>query len=164
MAMRWTIPTLIQQLVDQGIRPRTAGRIVAQTYPETRGDTFYRWADPDDHEAIAVGVYGLWNRLRGDQMPLGGTLVSDDARTIAQFLRLNPRGPDEIVRLTKLPDIVIERIANRTVEVIEDGGYFTPVPVEEEPMRDRAAQRLTEQVAETSDAVRAALQSIANPR
>lgn len=164
MVMRWTIPTLIQQLVDAGIRPKTAGQIVALTYPETRGDTFYRWQDPSDREQVSVGVYGLWNRLRGDQMPIGGTLVSDDARTIAQFLRLNPRGLDEIVKLTDRPDAAIQRVAGETVTVIEDGGYFTPEKVEDDPGRERAAAQLTEQVANTSDAVRAALQSIANPR
>lgn len=130
--MRWTIPTLIQQLVDQGIPIPRAVEIVAATYPETRGDTFYRWVDPTDPERIAVGVYGLWNDLRGDQSPLTGAKVSDDARTIAQFYRLNRRMPLSSVRASATPDYVIRRIADQTGTAMLAGDRFEPTEVEEE--------------------------------
>lgn len=136
--MRWTIPTLMQQLADAGLPNHVAADIVVATYPETHGDTFYRWADTAAPEKIAVGVYAIWNSLRGDQSPLGGTKVSDDARTIAQFWRLNRRDQFASVRVTDKPDYVIRRIADGVMSAWGEGDYFHPREVE--PDRDPAGR------------------------
>jgi len=139
--MRWTIPTLLQQLVDQGVRPGRAADIVTVSYPDTRGDTFYRWQDPTDPTRVAVGVYALWNSLRGDQSPLSGTKVSDDARTIGQFGRLNGWKLEEIVKFSTKPDYVISQIAQQAASMIANGDYFQPREVEpDDPLESLPAQ------------------------
>jgi hypothetical protein len=130
--MRWTIPTLMQQLVDQGVSIDQAMSVVADTYPTTRGDTFYRGPVTDSPLSPAVGVYGLWNGLRGDQSPLGGTKVSDDARTIAQFLRLDNRDLGKIVYLTPQPDKAVDLVALKTAAAMRAGDYFAPVQVDDD--------------------------------
>lgn len=130
--MRWTIPTLIQQLIDQGMPVKDATAVVIATYPDTRGDTFYRWTDPTDAGRVAVGVYGLWNDLRGDQPLLGATPVSGDARTITQFYRLNRRDPLKSVKVSDRPDVVIARVAAEAANIIRDGGYFSPTQADED--------------------------------
>lgn len=133
--MRWTIPTLVQVLVDAGVRPDTAGAIVAETYPTTRGDTFYRskFADPD--LGPAVGVYALWNANRADRVDLTGTKPSDDARTIAQLMRLDPRRPDGIFYNRGSSDAVINSVVSKTVTAIQQGAHFEPaeIPIDRDP-------------------------------
>lgn len=142
--MRWNIPTLIQQLVDQGVPPAKAGEVVAYTYPLTRGDTFYRSSRADERLGHSVGVYGLWNALRGDQSPLDGVKVSDDARTIAQFLRLHPKTLDDIVDTSAPPDTPVWKVAQETVRIIQDGGYFQPTAVPEADATDTFAAELAD--------------------
>lgn len=145
--MRWSIPTLIQRLVDAGFDPGKAGQIVSMTYPETRGDTFYRWVDPGDPDEIAVGVYGLWNRLRGDRIDIGGTGVDDDARTIRQFYRLNPDALHEIVNLSVTTDPAVNTVVRETVAMIRQGHRFEPREVMAHDPKETLPQRLASIVA-----------------
>lgn len=133
--MRWTIPTLVQVLVDAGIRPGTAGAIVAETYPTTRGDTFYQSDFVDPKLGRALGVYALWNVNRADRVDITGTKPSDDARTIAQLMRLDPRQGGLIWYPRGSSDAVVESVVMKTVDAIRNGGHFEPatVPVDNDP-------------------------------
>lgn len=133
--MRWTIPTLVQVLVDAGVDPQRAGTIVSVTYPTTRGDTFYRSDGELPKLGRALGPYALWNANRGDRVDTGGTRPSDDARTIAQLLRLNPQGYDSIVDMFGTRDAVVDSVVAKTVAAIRAGDHFEPmeVPVDRDP-------------------------------
>lgn len=135
--MQWTIPTLVQVLVDQGITPARAGAIVAATYPTTRGDTFYRKQIGPRPETSAVGVYAIHNDLRANQAPLEGVKASDDARTIAQFGRLNGWKLEELVDMSGPTDAAIQTVVDRTVSAILQGDTFEPALVEpNNPLED----------------------------
>lgn len=152
--MRWTIPTLMQQLVDQGVSIKNAEDIVRVTYPATHGDTFHSQRDDEHPEHGSVGVYNIWNPLRGDQSPLGGTKVSDDARTIAQFGRLNGWRLLDIVRFSGVEDYAINRVASATAAAMRAGDYFEPVRIEEEnlmPERLRDMRRTVAQMDGAAD-------------
>lgn len=128
--MRWSIPTLIQQLVDQGVTPARAGAIVAATYPSTEGDTFFSKQFNDVPYDNVVGVYAILNHLRANQAPLGGVKASDDARTIAQFGRLNGWKLEELVWMGGPRDNAIQTVVDRTVIAIRQGDYFEPRTVD----------------------------------
>lgn len=129
--MRWTIPTLIQQLVDQGVPITTAADIVTLSYPDTHGETTYRWRESGADGDTAVGAYAIWDKLRGDESPLGGTKVSDDARSLNQFGRLNRWRLADLVKITDMPDYVTRHIADEAASMIRAGSYFEPRQVEE---------------------------------
>lgn len=139
--MRWTIPTLMQRLVNQGVPLIKACMIVDRSYPQTRGDTDYRWA-PDDHpEAPALGVYAIWGELRDSRNPLSGTPVDDDARRLAQFGPLCGWDYDKLIYWDGYYDEAVTTVVQKTEQAMRAGDYFEPQAIENDNlMPDRLAE------------------------
>ena len=148
---RWTIPTLIQALVDQGTEVELAAMIVQDTWPRTGGDDAYVSPAPVIGDEHSYGAYAaiMWPEVwRG----MGAThSLATQAVYAANIIRARPERLSEHFDFAGQTDLVATAAAQRTVSAIRSG-----LTIEPEQMTDRdGLGELSDQVRQ--DAARAAV-------
>lgn len=155
--MRWTIPTLVQALVDAGVSPSIAAVIVGKTYDRTQGDDDYcSRVDGADSES-SWGPYAIRNQFAPSRIGRSEPTYELDATVIASQLAGSGEHVTDVVDLAGSPTAETARIAVRAASLISGNSRFVPtqVPVEQEHVDiDAITRTAPDRLAGAVDAIR----------